>query len=85
MLTCVVMFSAQLWDISPADVPTGSNPFADPVDAFARDYYYGINDRKLVILISTPITFLLCTVLLTLMQGTTVLRFALVCLTMYIK
>jgi len=78
MLICVIMFSAQLWDISSTDVPSGSNPFADPVDAFARAwdiaYIMRVQDRKLAILISTPITFLLCTVLLSLMRGTTLLR-----------
>jgi len=81
MIICVVMFSAQLWDVATMDCSTelGCNySFDDPEDTFARDWditsHSRVEDRKLVILISTPITFLLCTMMLLLMRGTTVLK-----------
>ena len=77
MIVCVVMFTAQLWDVATLD--QGWNYyFGDPDNAFARDWVFGwrVSDRKIAILVSTSITFLLCTMLLLLMKGSTVLRFA---------
>eukprot|EP00092_Neocalanus_flemingeri_P098953 GFUD01126222.1.p1 GENE.GFUD01126222.1~~GFUD01126222.1.p1 ORF type:complete len:562 (+),score=74.58 GFUD01126222.1:154-1686(+) len=84
MLTCIAMFSAQLWDIaiSGCDEERTCTFDQDPDDTFARPVVYGIvgyyvSDRKIIILVSTPIAFLLCTTLLLLMRGTTVLKMVL--------
>jgi hypothetical protein len=81
MMVCIVMFSAQLWYIATMDCTPELgcyNSFEDRNDAFARDLditqLARVEDRKLVILISTPITFLLCTILLLLIRETTKLR-----------
>ena len=81
MLLCISMFSAQLWDIASTDCKEEHcSHFQDPEDMFASKYYhprifcYNTSDRKIVVLVSTSITFLLCTSLLLLMRGTTVLR-----------
>merc|ERR1712179_238514 len=80
MIICVLMFSSQLWFVS-----TSCNLFNDcDVDGyFARSiftynytytfYMTKIVDRILIILISTPITFLLSTILI-LMRKTNVLK-----------
>eukprot|EP00092_Neocalanus_flemingeri_P031167 GFUD01033858.1.p1 GENE.GFUD01033858.1~~GFUD01033858.1.p1 ORF type:complete len:654 (-),score=109.54 GFUD01033858.1:582-2510(-) len=84
MVACIAMFSAQLWDIaiSECDEERTCTFNQDPADTFARTVLYGIvgyrvSDRKIIILVSTPIAFLLCTTLLLLMRGTTVLRMVL--------
>ena len=77
MIICVLMFSAQLWFVS-----TSCNLFYDcEVDGyFARTwttywaYWARIDDRILIILISTPVTFLLSTMLILLMKKANVLR-----------
>ena len=75
MIICVLVFSMQLWFVS-----TTCNLFYDcEVDGyFARtwDSFYmtRIEDRILIILISTPVTFLLSTILLVLMRKTNVMR-----------
>eukprot|EP00092_Neocalanus_flemingeri_P031166 GFUD01033857.1.p1 GENE.GFUD01033857.1~~GFUD01033857.1.p1 ORF type:complete len:666 (-),score=97.00 GFUD01033857.1:582-2513(-) len=81
MVACIAMFSAQLWDIAISECDEERTcPFnQDPDDTFSRTVLYGIvgyrvSDRKIIILVSTPIAFLLCTTLLLLMRGTTVLR-----------
>ena len=81
MIVCVVMFTAQLWDVATMDCTSEQGcyfSFDDPDNAFARNWVFDsqVSDRKLAILISTPIAFLLCTMLLLLMKGSTVLRFA---------
>merc|ERR1712002_721999 len=81
MIICVLMFSAQLWFVS-----TSCNLFYDcEVDGyFARTwttywaYWARIDDRILIILISTPVTFLLSTMLILLMKKTNVLRLLLI-------
>merc|ERR1711942_295482 len=81
MIICVLMFSAQLWFVS-----TSCNLFYDcEVDGyFARTwarylaYWARIDDRILIILISTPITFLLSTMLILLMKKTNVIRLLLI-------
>eukprot|EP00092_Neocalanus_flemingeri_P031164 GFUD01033855.1.p1 GENE.GFUD01033855.1~~GFUD01033855.1.p1 ORF type:complete len:634 (-),score=107.87 GFUD01033855.1:202-2103(-) len=82
MVACIAMFVSQLWDITIAKCNEGHTCFfhQDPEGTFARSWvmygvlgYYG-SDRKLIILVSTPITFLLCTTLLLLLRKTTVLR-----------
>merc|ERR1712243_341557 len=81
MIICVLMFSAQLWFVS-----TSCNLFYDcEVDGyFARTwttywaYWARIDDRILIILISTPATFLLSTMLILLMKKTNVLRLLLI-------
>ena len=81
MMGCIVMFSAQLWYIATMDCNTEQgcyNSFEDPNDAFARDFditkLARVEGRKLVILISTPITFILCIILLLLIRETSELR-----------
>ena len=75
MIICVLVFSMQLWFVS-----TTCNLFYDcEVDGyFARtwDSFYmtRIEDRIPIILISTPVTFLLSTILLVLMRKTNVMR-----------
>merc|ERR1719153_1304441 len=76
MIVCVFMFSAQLWFVS-----TSCNTFYDcEVDGyFARKWWPSlmtrvVEDRILIILISTPVTFLLSTLLILLMKETNVLR-----------
>jgi len=81
MIICVLMFSSQLWFVS-----TSCNLFNDcDVDGyFARSiftynytytfYMTKIADRILIILISTPVTFLLSTILILLMRKTNVLK-----------
>jgi len=79
MIICVLVFSMQLWFVS-----TTCNLFYDcEVDGyFARtwDSFYmtRIEDRILIILISTPVTFLLSTILLVLMRKTNVMRMLLI-------
>jgi len=79
MFICVLVFSMQLWFVS-----TTCNLFYDcKVDGyFARtwDSFYmtRIEDRILIILISTPVTFLLSTMLLVLMKKTNVMRMLLI-------
>eukprot|EP00092_Neocalanus_flemingeri_P012466 GFUD01013439.1.p1 GENE.GFUD01013439.1~~GFUD01013439.1.p1 ORF type:complete len:664 (-),score=99.68 GFUD01013439.1:189-2114(-) len=84
MVACIAMFSAQLWDIAISECAEEQTCTfnQDPDDTFARTRLYGIvgyyvSDRKIIILVSTPIAFLLCTTLLLLMRGTTVLRMVL--------
>ena len=77
MIICILMFSAQLWYI--ATTPCTSEhctPLDDPEDAFARTWVESrkVESRKAVILISTPITFLLCIILLLLIRRTTVMK-----------
>eukprot|EP00092_Neocalanus_flemingeri_P012464 GFUD01013437.1.p1 GENE.GFUD01013437.1~~GFUD01013437.1.p1 ORF type:complete len:652 (-),score=110.42 GFUD01013437.1:189-2111(-) len=81
MVACIAMFSAQLWDIAISECAEEQTCTfnQDPDDTFARTRLHGIvgyyvSDRKIIILVSTPIAFLLCTTLLLLMRGTTVLR-----------
>ena len=74
MIICVLMFSTQLWFVS-----TSCNLFYDcEVDGyFARSwdtFHRRIEDRILIILISTPVTFLLSTILILLIRKTNVLR-----------
>merc|ERR1712179_483313 len=76
MIVCVLMFSAQLWFVS-----TSCDTFYDcEVDGyFARKWWPSlmtrvVEDRILIILISTPVTFLLSTLLILLMKETNVLR-----------
>merc|ERR1719153_1565696 len=76
MIVCVLMFSAQLWFVA-----TSCNTFYDcEVDGyFARKWWPSlmtrvVEDRILIILISTPVTFLLSTLLILLMKETNVLR-----------
>ena len=79
MIVCVVMFTAQLWDVAACTSDQGCcYSFDDPDDAFARNLVFGeeVSDRKIAILVSTPIIFLLCTMLLLLMKESTVFRFA---------
>merc|ERR1719153_685013 len=76
MILCLLMFSAQLWFIK-------SRPYveewqdADQDDYFAREWDITgtarVVDRKLVILISTPVTFILSILLIILMKKTTVI------------
>eukprot|EP00092_Neocalanus_flemingeri_P064113 GFUD01077700.1.p1 GENE.GFUD01077700.1~~GFUD01077700.1.p1 ORF type:complete len:507 (-),score=80.92 GFUD01077700.1:74-1507(-) len=73
MLACIAMFSAQLWDASNDCNEDKTCPgFNDHEDTFARRWVYGmineISTRKVIILVSTPITFLLSTILLLLMR-----------------
>ena len=80
MIVCVVMFTAQLWDVATMVCTSEQGcyfSFDDPDNSFARNWVFGsqVSDRKLAILISTPIAFLFCTMLLLLMKGCTVLRF----------
>eukprot|EP00092_Neocalanus_flemingeri_P010653 GFUD01011475.1.p1 GENE.GFUD01011475.1~~GFUD01011475.1.p1 ORF type:complete len:633 (+),score=106.66 GFUD01011475.1:119-2017(+) len=82
MVACIAMFVSQLWDITIAKCNEGRTCYfhQDPEGTFARSWVmYGVvgyngSDRKLIILVSTPITFLLCTTLLLLTRKTTVLR-----------
>ena len=82
MLICLVIFSAQLWDIAITDCIWNEDQTmcykSDPDDAFARDWVYGIvsgiSDRKIIILVSSPIAFILSTILLSLMTKPTALR-----------
>merc|ERR1719153_390196 len=76
MIVCVLMFSSQLWFVS-----TSCNTFNDCEvdDYFARKWapfamMWRVEDRILIILISTPVTFLLSTILIILMKKTNVLR-----------
>merc|ERR1719153_792052 len=76
MIVCVLMFSSQLWFVS-----TSCNTFNDceVEDYFARTWVrylmmWRVEDRILIILISTPVTFLLSTILIILMKKTNVLR-----------
>eukprot|EP00092_Neocalanus_flemingeri_P005449 GFUD01005872.1.p1 GENE.GFUD01005872.1~~GFUD01005872.1.p1 ORF type:complete len:369 (-),score=65.87 GFUD01005872.1:126-1232(-) len=82
MVACIAMFVGQLWDITIAKCNEGRTCYfhQDPEGTFARSWLmygvlgYYVLDRKLIILVSTPITFLLCTTLLLLLRKTTVLR-----------
>ena len=81
MFACMTMFSAQLWDMAITECNEGQkcSLFQDPDDTFARYQVYGIvvskiSNRKLSILVSAPITFLLCISLLILLRGTTALK-----------
>eukprot|EP00092_Neocalanus_flemingeri_P057958 GFUD01068987.1.p1 GENE.GFUD01068987.1~~GFUD01068987.1.p1 ORF type:complete len:648 (+),score=110.50 GFUD01068987.1:91-1944(+) len=82
MVACIAMFVSQLWDITIAKCNEGRTCYfhQDPEDTFTRSWLmygvlgYNVLDRKLIILVSTPITFLLCTTLLLLTRKTTVLR-----------
>ena len=69
MIVCVLMFSSQLWFVS-----TSCNTFNDceVEDYFARNW--APFPWNLIILISTPVTFLLSTVLSLLMKETNVQR-----------
>merc|ERR1719153_1485542 len=76
MIICVLMFCAQLWFVS-----TSCKTFYDCEvdDYFARKWapfamMWRVEDRILIILISTPVTFLLSTILIILMKKTNVLR-----------
>eukprot|EP00092_Neocalanus_flemingeri_P076016 GFUD01094254.1.p1 GENE.GFUD01094254.1~~GFUD01094254.1.p1 ORF type:complete len:657 (-),score=104.31 GFUD01094254.1:189-2108(-) len=84
MVACIAMFSAQLWDIAISECAEEQTCTfnQDPDDTFARPVLHGIvgyrvSDRKIIILVSTPIAFLLCTTLLLLMRGTTILKMVL--------
>merc|ERR1719315_434840 len=82
MIICILMFSAQLWYIATTTCSSEyCVPFDDPEDAFARTWditdSWRVESRKAVILISTPITFLLCIILLLLTRRTTVLKLVL--------
>jgi len=76
MIICVLMFSAQLWFVSivRSIVSTSCNTFYDCEvdDYFARNW--GPFPIKNIILIPTPVTFLLSTILILLMKKTNVLR-----------
>ena len=86
MVTCVVMFSAQVWLIAIRECDREQGPcdlfFAnDPEDYFARQWditflrgFGGVRARSLVILTSTRIIFLFCIVLILMMKSTTVIR-----------
>merc|ERR1712142_516445 len=94
MVTCVVMFSAQVWvlAIRDCDGTYGLCFFVrDPEDYFARRWeniffnWVGfIAARNIIILTSAPITFLFCTILILMMKNTTVLRMLLFSLTTFI-
>merc|ERR1712142_926682 len=94
MVTCVVMFSAQVWLIAirecareqgPCDLFFGN----DPEDYFARQlditFLRGFGARSLVIFTSTPIIFLFCIVLILMLKSTTVIRMLLFSLTILIQ
>eukprot|EP00092_Neocalanus_flemingeri_P098961 GFUD01126230.1.p1 GENE.GFUD01126230.1~~GFUD01126230.1.p1 ORF type:complete len:635 (+),score=97.85 GFUD01126230.1:55-1959(+) len=82
MVVCIAMFVSQLWDITIAKCNEGRTCYfhQDPEGTFARSWLmygvlgYNVLDRKIIILVSTSITFLLCTTLLLLLRKTTVLR-----------
>eukprot|EP00092_Neocalanus_flemingeri_P014909 GFUD01016101.1.p1 GENE.GFUD01016101.1~~GFUD01016101.1.p1 ORF type:complete len:626 (+),score=115.94 GFUD01016101.1:77-1954(+) len=82
MVACIAMFVSQLWDITIAKCNEGRSCYfhQDPEGTFTRSWLmygvlgYNVLDRKLIIIVSTPITFLLCTTLLLLTRKTTVLR-----------
>jgi len=76
MFTSLGMFSAQLYDQAIAQEKDHSEPDGTFAKSFLRNMILGYNtsDRKVIILISTPVTFLLCAVLLALLRGTNVLR-----------
>ena len=80
MIACLIMFSAQLWDMAITECTRGScfSTFEDPGNIFASTWLYGIihgtSERKLIILISTAVTFFFCTTLLLLMRNTTTIR-----------
>jgi len=78
MVTCVVMFSAQVWIIATRDWNIEGYLNEDPEDYFAvrwgTNMWGNVADRKLLILISTPITFLLCIILIQMLKNATVMR-----------
>jgi len=83
MILCLLMFSAQLWFIkSRPYVEEWQN--ADQDDYFAREWDITgtarVVDRKLVILISTPVTFILSILLIILVRKTTVISMLVVSL-----
>ena len=80
MIICLLMFSAQLWYI--ATTPWTSEYcllFYDCEEALAMTNFglLEVESRKAVILICTPVTFLLCIILLLLIRRPTVLRLVL--------
>merc|ERR1711942_333203 len=81
MIICVLVFSMQLWFVSTTcslccyDCEIERDYFARTWDSF---YMTRIEDRILIILISTPVTFLLSTILLVLMKRTNVMRMLLI-------
>merc|ERR1712142_926850 len=96
MVTCVVMFSAQVWLIAIRECAREEGTcdlfFAnDPEDYFARQWnitflrgFGGVRARSLVILTATPIIFLFCIVLILMMESTSVIRMLLFSLTTFI-
>jgi len=79
IILSILMFSTQLWNMM--EVNCGEDGYwinCDPKDSFAMyNVYFDIasfKERKLIILIGAPILFILCSMLLFLLKGTTPLR-----------